>query len=283
MKRNAKLSEYGAFWLNNVKLPEVQMLNMDIKTYNRDKEIFNIYVVPVIGDIRMNKLSHLHVQQVIDAMALANKGLSTIKKAYQVIGRIHNHYCDTFDHNVDILRRINIPKNVTTSVTEKKHVYSPEDCMRIVKKAHSMYDTSTELRRLSAYAFEVLAYGNFSCIGELFGLKWENVDFDRNIIVIKRTATQRSKAEGGAYIHIKEFPACKVIEMSERVKGALLNMYSITKNYEYVMFDRERGDIMLANSFGKRFRKVVEALGLYESGMHNTTLDEFCTIVPSDA
>lgn len=283
MKRNAKLSEYGAFWLNNIKLPEVQLLNMDIKTYNRDREIFNIYVVPVIGDVRMNKLSYLHVQQVIDAMVLKNKGLSTIKKAYQVIGRIHSHYCDAFDHNVDILRRINIPKEVTYSGAVNKRVYTPEECMEIVNKAHSMYDNSTELRRLSAYAFEVLAYGHFNCIGELLGLKWEDVDFDKNIIIIKRTATQRSKAEGGAYIHIKEFPACKVMEMSERVKGALLNMYAITKGCEYVMFDRERGDIMLANSFGKRFRKVVETLGLYEKGMHNTTLDEFCTIVPSDA
>ena len=83
--------------------------------------------------------------------------------------------------------------------------------------------------------------------GEIHGLRWRYVDFDRDLILIRETLVNGEISQGA-----KTYDSCRDIPMLPAVKEALLAQRKATpKNIEWVFWNRSGGPID-AQNFTKR-------------------------------
>lgn len=177
-----KFEELAEKWLN-----EHAELNLRKNTIAKCKQMTK-RVYPAIGHLRMDKITPLHIQDFVNDLALNGKNVVTGATLSEKTVIHHLTFIsDVFNYAVRLgmvkenpCRRVVCPKNKP----KEKEIYTVEE----IKGILSLLETE----KIEYRMFFTLAIFSGFRRGELLGLEWKDVDWDNNVITVRRTANYTS-------------------------------------------------------------------------------------------
>ncbi|MFF2273572.1 tyrosine-type recombinase/integrase [Agromyces sp. NPDC058136] len=143
------------------------------------------YVVPTVGDIRLERLTPAHVRKLHGAVLSMGVSVRTTQLAHAVLRSML----------AEAVREELITRNVGTLVRQPKLekveqlAWSPEEAAR--------FGLASKPHRLHAL-FE-LAYSVGLRRGELLGLRWSDVDLETNMIHVRQTMQRLGAGHGRVF------------------------------------------------------------------------------------
>lgn len=161
-------------------------------TYERMKQLTHC-VYPAIGHLRIDKITARQLQGFVNSLAKEGANEKTGKPlAPKTIRHNLSFISDVFSYAVrmDLVadnpcRKVTIPKGEV----KEKPIYSQEEMAQLLTAING------EPTKYRAFFF-LIAYSGFRR-SEMLGLEWKDVDFEHNVISIKRTSNYTS--ERGTY------------------------------------------------------------------------------------
>lgn len=205
-----KFQEFAEEWFE-----EYAKLNLRSTTYERMKQLTH-RVYPAIGHLRMDKITARQLQGFVNSLAKEGANEKTGKPlAPKTIRHNLSFISDVFSYAVkmDLLsdnpcRKVTIPKGEV----KEKPIYSQEEMALLLTRI------SGEPTKYRAFFF-LIAYSGFRR-SEMLGLEWKDVDFEHNIITVKRTSNYT--AERGIYTDTtKTKRSQRVLKISPYIMGIL--------------------------------------------------------------
>ena len=175
---NIKFQDFAEQWFE-----EYAKLNLRNTSYERMKQL-TVRVYPAIGHLRLDKITSRHIQQFINDLALNGKSLKNGRPLSRKTAVHHLSFIsDVFSYAVKMEMLTDNPcKRVTVPKGEKKEkdIYTLEEVaqlFQLLKTAPLKYRTF----------FTLAIYSGFRR-GEMLGLEWKEVDWEHNVISVRRTS-----------------------------------------------------------------------------------------------
>lgn len=205
-----KFQEFAEEWFE-----EYAKLNLRSTTYERMRQLTH-RVYPAIGHLRMDKITARQLQGFVNSLAKEGANEKTGKPlAPKTIRHNLSFISDVFSYAVkmDLLsdnpcRKVTIPKGEV----KEKQIYSQEEMVLLLTRI------SGEPTKYRAFFF-LIAYSGFRR-SEMLGLEWKDIDFENNIITVKRTSNYT--AERGIYTDTtKTKRSQRVLKISPYIMGIL--------------------------------------------------------------
>ena len=253
-----------------------QKIKLKPKSYDRLEVTLENQVYPYIGHIQLAVLKSSDIQRMINS--LIDKGLSysSIKKAYDAV-----HSCFAkgvlqksvlFNPAVGVA----LPASDFRGETVLKF-YEPEEVAKLYAVAIQEYKPGTKSYRLAP--FVILDLNTGLRVGELIGLKWEDIDFKRRVLRVRRNSVvvkDRSENSERKYIRIeqnstKTKAGIREVYLNDDAIIALQKLLPLTGKFDYVLSTQDGHPVSFAN-LDSMFRKMVRAAGLPDDkqyGVHS--------------
>lgn len=206
------------------------------------QERYKQNIQPVMGKMLISKVKPMHCKEVLNSMYNAYAG-STIRQTYITLGTMFRSAV-----NNDI-----IPKHPMDGVTFTKPV-------RAVGDIH--YLTVDEQQRFLAVAQFSHNYNQYALIletglrtGELIGITWDNIDWEKRTLTINKTLEFRYKRKYWRAGPPKSKSSCRTIPLTNTAYTILRNLYDtrmfrkesaeLDQMLEYI--DRRTGEVCRFN------------------------------------
>lgn len=152
---------------------------LSTKTYERYEEIVRLHLVPHLGRIQLVRLHPHHVQQVYSALLEAGKHPRTVLHVHRVLHAALE----------DAVRQQVLGRNVCDAVRPPKvpgrelRVLTEEELLRLLRAA--------EGTRLHVPVILASLCGLRR--GEVLALRWEDVDFERGVLHVRRSLEETGR------------------------------------------------------------------------------------------
>lgn len=228
-----------------------------------------------------------HIKPALGAVKLEGLNPHNIQKFYNDLGRSHGNKPGLSPKSIKNVHGV-FHKALQQAVAVGYIRYNPADaCIlpRIVKKElHPLDEEQSKafLLALKGHRYETLyTVTLFTGMreGEVLGLKWDCVDFDKGIILINKQL-QREKKKGGAYIFstLKNdksrtiTPAPWVMQMLRAHRGQqLAQRLQAGEIWEDsgLVFTNEIGQHLAIHTVYKDFKKIVTSIGCPDVRFHD--------------
>lgn len=147
-------------------------VNRRISTYVRHRSVVDLYLIPTIGKVRLEKLNASMIDSLF--IKLEREGRSCYVKGH-VYSALHRAM------KIAVDRRI-IPFNPCNGV-ERPRIETKERPTYDVEQVGTLLDTSKGHR---LHCLIVLAVTTGMRQGELFGLRWQDIDFENESVRVTR-------------------------------------------------------------------------------------------------
>lgn len=175
---NIKFQDFAEQWFE-----EYAKLNLRNTSYERMKQL-TVRVYPAIGHLRLDKITSRHIQQFINDLALNGKSLKNGRPLSRKTAVHHLSFIsNVFSYAVKMEMLTDNPcKRVTVPKGEKKEkdIYTLEE----VAQLFQLLETAPLKYRTF---FTLAIYSGFRR-GEMLGLEWKEVDWEHNVISVRRTS-----------------------------------------------------------------------------------------------
>ncbi|HEV3383918.1 MAG TPA: tyrosine-type recombinase/integrase [Gemmata sp.] len=165
--------EYLTRWLDNTAKNLV-----GLQTWERYRQLVELHLVPILGRVKLSKLAPLHVEQCYATMAKATEkrksaSASTRKSAGVILSVALRH----------AVRIKLIPHNPAADVAKAR---PSEREMQFMSQhqARLFLDGANGQQLLTLF---ITAFGTGARQGELLGLQWPDVDFEKGSLEIRRS------------------------------------------------------------------------------------------------
>ena len=170
-EKDQKVGPYLEWWLEHVDKPSVRL-----STYESHSRRLRQHIIPALGHHVLRKLSPDHIQILYT---------QKLKEGYTpgTVGILHGILHKALQ---DAVRRRKIPFNPADAVTSPQSMSSPGQALTVDQAQHL-------LEAARGYRLEVLlvlAVVTGMRRGELIGLKWQDIDFEKRALQIRRTVTR---------------------------------------------------------------------------------------------
>lgn len=182
-----KFEELAEEWFT-----EYAALNLRVSTFEEMRKLTK-RVYPALGHLRIDKITARQIQTFLNSLAKDGANMLTGKPLSPKT--IHHHLeliSDVFGYAVKMELVSNNPCSkvaIPKGEVKEKQIYSQEEMALLLTKMDG------EPLKYKAF-FYLMAYTGFRR-GEMLGLEWKDIDFENNIISVKRTSNQT--AELGIY------------------------------------------------------------------------------------
>ncbi len=175
---NVKFEEFAEQWFE-----EYARLNLRKSSFERMRQVTQ-RVYPAFGHLRLDRITGRQIQQFINDLVLNGRNMQTGKPLSRKTAVHHLSFIsDVFSYAVRMeivsdnpCRKVYVPKGGK----KEKEIYSIEEIeqlFRLLEDAPLKYRTF----------FTLAVYTGFRR-GELMGLEWKDIDFEYNIIHVRRTS-----------------------------------------------------------------------------------------------
>ena len=229
-----KLKEYLVSWLENISRPQIKRM-----TYRNYCYSLHNNVIPYIGEIYLQELRPRDCANMVQK--LVDRGLkkTTIRTAKNVLSlalKYAIYPAEIISSNA--ISNISIPRNADTTPQVKREIISPEQFQNIIHE---------ESFGKKFYMPLMLAYHTGMRIGEVLGLEWSCVDFEKETIYVRQTLSTFGQSRH-AYI---DTPKTKTSVRSILIDEFLLsdlqqwkeqqeeNKRTADRNYQLVYKDKD--------------------------------------------
>lgn len=231
------------------------------QTRQRYAREIDLHLLPRIGDIRLDRLTAQHIQSAYGALLRSGLSPSTVRLAHAVLDRALR----------DAVRRGTMPRNPADHVDLPRKV-EPELVVWSLEEARR-FDKASEGNRLHAL-FRLALLGGLRR-GELLGLMWQDVNWERSTVSVQRSM---SKGESGFVLgetktrsgrrSVKLPPSCmeslrRHLEEQDRALGIR------RLNPEGFVFTSSLGTPLHPNSLMAEYERVVAAAGVPRIRFHD--------------
>ena len=245
-------------WLQNYIKPSTKK-----RTFNQYSKIIKTHILPYLGDLKLEELTPLIIQKFITKLSIngnkcTGKGLSAsyirmivsiIKnslKAAHLISYLPNYTLD----------KVNYPK-----IIEKKI-----ECFTINEQKKIEFAAKTTKK--DKYLGIILCLYTGLRIGELLALTWNDIDFEKNILIISKTCYDSS--EEGTRIRNINIPKTKnsirEIPLPTKILEMLKEMKKKSK-CEFVIAEGEK--FVFMRSYQRTFELLLKKLKIPHKGFHS--------------
>jgi len=251
------LAEYMERWLR-----ESARNRLRPKTYKDYEGLTRVHIVPALGHVKLKKLTPLHVQQFYGAKLEAGLSKRTVE------------YIHTVLHSAlkQAVRWELVPRNVTDAVDPPRPERKERPTFNL-DQARIFLESARGDRWESLY---VLAIQTGMRRGELFGLRWDDLDLDNGWLHVKQAL-----APGG-----KSFNAPKTAKGRRKIRLTpvaveALKRHKIAQNEERLrqgsswrdhglVFCSSVGTPMNPDNFVKRsYKPLLKRAGLPQISFHD--------------
>ncbi len=214
------------------------------------------HIIPSLGKVKFKRLTAENISQFADekvCQGLSVKYVSDILAVLKAMFRYLHRFCNYADKSLLIMKlKCDVPKKTldfdeAMQTRLRKHLAENPDC----SNAGILLAMTTGIR-----------------IGELCGLKWGDIDFEKRILTVRRTV-QRISSVGGATKIIVNSPKSKssvrVIHLSE----FLLSLMEKFKRDDDIYIMSGRTSPVEARTVRYRFDKILKRLDLPHINFHS--------------
>lgn len=176
---NVKFKEFAEKWLN-----DFARVNLKKTTFQRMKNT-TIRVYAAFGHLRVDSITRDQIQAFVDDMAKNGKNMKTGKPlSRKSIVHHLNFLSDVFNYALRFDMIDSNPCNhifVPKGEKKEKEIYTVEEMKQLFKLVN-------QYAPLKYKAFLTLAVYSGFRNGELMGLEWKDVDWENNVISVRRTS-----------------------------------------------------------------------------------------------
>ncbi|MDR0398003.1 MAG: site-specific integrase [Candidatus Nomurabacteria bacterium] len=262
--------EYLEYWLKYISAPRVR----DITQAGREMTVKN-HLMPTVGNIPLTSLRPDHIRMMLTKFEQDGKSRYVQKVAKQLLSTAIK----------DAVKLELVSRNVTLSVDTPKYKY----------KERKVWDKEQVARFLDfikdhkySALFEIMFHYGLRR-GEVIGLRWRDIDFQKNEIHIRQTIAEvRYKlvvSEPKTKSSIRDLP------LLPRVKSALLRHKLAEAKYDYaddLIFHSSIGNPVDPRSLLTTFQWLAKNAGLPKLCLHEirhtvATLLKDAGVSPKDA
>ena len=227
------LGKYIEYWLNTYKLNKVE-----ITTYERLVSVYEHQIKEQLGDVRLKDLRTDMIQRLIDSYS-DPKRYGDLKLAYSGLKRLKHLLNASLGTAVEEglidknpCEMVILPKiQYISKATGKQFVLSDDQIVEFKKACLSKYKKTGEYKSRDGLVL-LIVLGLGLRVSEVLALDWEDVDFEKQIIYIRKTF-QTSKNKGNIIKEGAKTPASvRTLPMNEGVMNCL---------YELRAYDKRNG------------------------------------------
>ena len=214
----AKFETFAREWFKDY--AEIKLKRLTLCSYhNMEKRVY-----AAIGHIRVDRISPLDIQKFVSALKGDGLAPSTVKNYVRFVSVILNYAVRKRIITYNPCVTVDYPEARET----EREFYTTEE----VKKLLGLLRDEGEDKKPFAVFFTLAAYTGCRK-GELLGLEWKDVDFNNNIISIKR-AYYYSSAE---HTHYTDTPKTKKSQRSLKLPACVMDALQELREWQ----DRQRG------------------------------------------
>lgn len=246
------VKEYLAQWLEQT----VKRKNR-VRTYDRYRADVRNYLVPELGKHQLAKLTPAHVQAMLNKLSDAGLSHRSIRNVRAALRRALNHAM-RFGY---VVRNVATLVDVPGEITFKPEPLDEEQARRL-------------LEAITGHRWELLyrvALGLGLRKGEILGLRWEDVDFDKATIRItgslqrQRGKLERTNTKTEASIRVIALPPSLLTQLRDH-KQAQMRERAFARRWKDtgLVFTSSVGTPIEPSDLSRHFKQVLRAVGLPE-------------------
>ena len=258
------IAEWVQFWLENYKVNTLKP-----KTYDSYENALNRFIIPAFGKIKLNKIRPDSIQQLYNQ--LHKKGLSST-----TIRIVHVTLSQAFDQAIknDFIHT-NPCKATVRPKSEKKKVLAmtPQQ-----QDAFVQHCTKSTFHR-----FFVFLLNTGLRLGEAQSLTWQDIDFNKKIVSVNKTASVIVNRDEDADTKTKTVidtaktaHSMRDVPMNKIVENILRAQKSKSLNDVFV-FSSSAGTLLSARNITRAYKIALEQVGLPDSFTVHSTRHTFAT------
>jgi integrase len=169
---NITIGEYLDVWLKGSVYGSVRQ-----STYDRDTNLVNNHIKPVLGSLKLKKLNSAHVQNFYRNRLDKGLSASTVRKIHDILRRGLAQAVDWHLTQRNVADVVKPPRPVPKEIV----ALSTDETRRLL-------DAAAEDRLEALY---VLAVHTGMRQGEMLALRWQDVDIENAVLSVRRTLTRR--------------------------------------------------------------------------------------------
>ncbi|WP_336774248.1 site-specific integrase [Paenibacillus sp. MMO-58] len=249
-------------WLETERKFEV-----DETTHYNNMLYFKNHIIPRIGHYKMQKLDAFICQEFINAMHRENYARNTIDRVTTILKKAFDRAIDYRIIKENVMRKTKLPKRVKL---EQKYWTAAQ--------ATEFLSFTRQARYFIVYA---LALFTGMRQGEILGLRWQDIDFEKKTLQVNQTLTNYGKSlKFGA----KTVSGVRTISLPDKLIEFLLEhrkFYEETINeiknqlgkdfvdYDLVVFNYSTGGTVFPSNLTKTYIKDVKGSGLPHIPFHS--------------
>lgn len=228
---------------------------LEKSSYTTQITAYNKNIKPYLGDIIFDTLDRTSI--VNWHTALSNRGLTqhSIYYTYTIIAKVFNYYWEIGELTKNPFKQV---KGLSKSKVNRVTHLDQKGMEKVVVSMYAEYDLGDAM--LSAIA---LAYYGALRRGEICGLRWNDIDFDRHLITISSAI---GVAKGGQYTKgPKNRSSARTFPLIPQLENILKQRYDAVqpKQNWFVVGDEE--EFLKVNVLDRKFKAFVEAYDIKDA------------------
>jgi integrase len=262
-KTNVTFGDYVNEWFDSKKIK----LKPSTKS-NYEEQIKNS-ILPILGALKLNEFNDNTVQHFINTLH-NDRGLSpaTIRATYGMVREIVYSASRKGYISDNLLHDISLPRE-----TKKLRVWNDEQIQTFLNAPEKILNLT---RLFIGYSISLQTGMR---MGEVLGLTWSDIDFDKKIIRIRQTLTKIDDVTYGFIEEGKTASAIRIIYIPDSLIKSLREHKSLIEkerkvlgseysNYNLVVCTRS-GNWVHPNNFRRGFKVIVEQLDIPMIRVHD--------------
>lgn len=250
--KRMRLVEFINHWLEDVARPTIR-----ISTHARYKVLLKVHLLPHLGGIQISSLEPSHIQNLYKKLEETGASPRTREFVHAVLRKALDQ----------AMKWGYVQRNVCDMVARPR---VPKKAMRCWNREEAnQFLVFAETRRY--YGLYVLALTTGLRQGELFGLRWEDIDFESSSLSVVRTINQvDSKMIIGEPKTAKGRRRVELPEIAIRALKKHREKMLAEGNHKDWIFCTAKGDPIKKNSFrNSSFLPLLKASGLPKIRFHD--------------
>ena len=189
-----KVGDYLRQWLSAYAQP-----NTAPNTYKRYEELVRLHLASVLGGVPLTKLRPQHIQEAYRRMLAKGLSARTVIQAHRILR-------EALDHGVEWQMLSRNPADQAKPPRPLRHEIAPpaaDDLKRLLDVADETdYGALVEVALLTGLR-----------LGELLGLRWQDVDFDQAVLRVQQTC-QWLPRQGFIFRQPKSYRSVRPVALS---------------------------------------------------------------------